>query len=230
MGDGHSLYRFKGDPYSSHAIILDRLASGPGKRLLDVGSADGFLAQRLTERGYEVTCIERDPGLATLARGKCHAVVVADLDQGAPELDGLFDVIVYGDILEHLKDPRRVVLDLNRYLSPDGTVVASVPNVAHLWVRLQLLLGTFEYADRGILDRTHLRFFTLASFRRFLAEANLSVAELVPAPVPLPLLVPERHHGRWLAVLHAMNAGLARAWKTLFAYQFVAVARRTRSP
>lgn len=218
-------YQLKRDPYSSHSVILSRLGAGRGRRLLDVGAADGFLAGQLTEQGYEVTCIEGDPELAALAAGKCRAVVVADLDRDTPDLDGVFDVIVYGDVLEHLKDPLRVVRTLARRLRPGGTIVVSVPNVAHAWVRLQLLLGRFEYAERGILDRTHLRFFTLSSFRRFLADAGLTVLELVATPVPLPLLVPERLHGRWLGALHAGNATLARAWKTLFAYQFVALAR-----
>lgn len=223
-------YQFKGDPYSSHSVILSLLGAGQGRRLLDVGAGDGFLAKRLTAQGYEVTCIERDPGLAVLAGRECRAALVADLDRDTPELDGPFDVIVYGDILEHLEDPLRVLLELNRHLSPEGTVIVSVPNVAHLWIRLQLLLGRFEYTDRGILDRTHLRFFTLASFRRLLAEAELTVLELIPTPVPLPLLVPERFHGRWLAALHAMNAVLSRARKTLFAYQFVAVVRPAALP
>ncbi len=225
-----SPYRLKDDPYSSHSVILSRLGEGRGRRLLDVGAANGFLAQRLTERGYEVTGIEGDPRLAALAAGKCHAVVVADLDREAPELSGSFDVIVYGDVLEHLKDPLRVFQHLNRYLSPDGTLVISVPNVAHLRVRLQLLLGRFEYAERGILDRTHLRFFTLSSLRRFLAEAKVTVVELVATPVPLPLLVPERYHGWWLNTLHATNAALARVFKTLLGYQFVVVARREALP
>ena len=225
-----SPYQLKDDPYSSHSVILSRFGEGRGRRLLDVGAADGFLAQRLTEQGYEVTCIEGDPGLAALAVGKCRAVVQADLDREVPELDGPFDVIVYGDVLEHLKDPLRVFQHLNRYLRPDGTLVVSVPNVAHLWVRLQLLLGRFEYTDRGILDRTHLRFFTLASLRRFLAEAKVTVIEIVPTPVPLPLLVPARYHGWWLTALHVVNAALARVFKTLLGYQFVAVARPEARP
>lgn len=220
-----SPYQLKTDPYSSHAVILSLLREGRGRRLLDVGAASGFLAQQLTERGYEVTCLEGNPQLASQAVGKCRAVVVADLDRETPELDGHFDVIVYGDILEHLKDPFRIFLALNRYLSPAGLVVVSVPNIAHLWVRLQLLRGRFEYAERGILDQGHLRFFTLSSFQRFLVEAKLTVIELVSTPVPLPLLVPERYHGCWLTALHALSYALARTWKTLFGYQFVAVAK-----
>ncbi len=156
--------------------------------------------------------------------------MVADLERELPPLDGPFDAIVYGDILEHLSDPARVLSSLDQYLKEDGIVIISVPNVAHFWTRLQLLLGRFEYADRGILDRTHLRFFTRKSFLRFLVESKLALIELIATPVPLPLLIPERLHGPWLSLLHALNALGARCWPGLWAYQFVAVARREHVP
>lgn len=133
------------------------------------------------------------------------------------------------DIIEHLSDPARALASLTQHLTSDGLVVVSVPNVAHLWVRLQLLFGRFEYADRGILDRTHLRFFTRRRLLRLVAECKLEVSALVATPVPLHLLVPERWHGPWLRPLRALSALSARAWKGLFAYQFVALARR-RAP
>jgi SAM-dependent methyltransferase len=212
------------DPYSSHSVILARLGDGRGKRLLDVGSAQGVLAQKFTERGFEVTCIEGSQKLAALGKDKCHEMIVADLDKPLPQLNGQFDVIIYGDILEHLRNPMEVFAGFNRWLRPEGQVIVSVPNVAHLWVRLNLLLGRFEYGDRGILDRTHLRFFTLPIFKVFLSDAGLECDEIVATPVPLLLLVPKRHHGKWLHAVHALNAGLARCWKGMFAYQFVAVA------
>jgi SAM-dependent methyltransferase len=221
-----SPYRLKDDPYSSHALILARLGEGQGRRALDVGAADGFLAERLTARGWRVTAIERDPDQARLAKGKCQDVLVADLDQGVPELPGPFDGIICGDVLEHLSDPLPVLIGVTRPLAPGGTVVVSVPNVAHLWIRLSLLLGRFEYGDRGILDRTHLRFFTRRSFLDFLGQAGLAVTELTVTPVPLPLVVPERLHGAWLERLHALSAGAARCWKAGLGYQFVAVCRR----
>src|SRR5215813_10329262 len=155
-----SVYQLKSDPHSSHAVILSRLGDGRGRRALDVGAADGFLAELLTRKGWEVTALERDPAQAAKARGRCHEVIVADLDAAAPKLAGLFEAIVYRDVLEHLTDPLPVLVAINRSLAPAGRVVVSVPNVAHLWVRLQLLRGRWNYDDRGILDRTHLRFFT----------------------------------------------------------------------
>jgi SAM-dependent methyltransferase len=220
-------YQLKRDPHSSHSVIADRLGEGRGRRALDVGAADGFLAEVLTARGWQVTAIERDPAQAARARGRCHEVVVADLEEAAGLVDGQFDAIVYGDVLEHLSDPLPVLQALNRTLTAGGVVVVSVPNVAHLWVRLQLLVGRFDYADRGILDRTHLRFFTRRTLLELLERAGLDVEELRATPVPLPLLVPERWHGGWLRALHGASAAAARSWTRGLAYQFVAVCRRS---
>jgi hypothetical protein len=132
---------------------------------------------------------------------------------------------VYGDVLEHLKDPLRVFIDLNKYLAPEGHVVVSVPNVAHLAIRLMLLFGYFEYMNRGILDRTHLRFFTLRSFRRFLSQGGVRVEELIAVPPPLSLLLPPRWQGRAFQAVNYANAMSARLFKRLLGYQFVAFGR-----
>jgi len=219
------LYQLKSDPHSSHAAILARLGEGGGRRLLDAGAADGFLSELLTAQGWRVTALERDPERAARARGKCHEVVVADLAEAAGVVDGPFDAIVYGDVLEHLSDPLAALRALNPALAEGGVIIVSVPNVAHLWVRLQLLAGRFDYADRGILDRTHLRFFTRRTLLDLLARAGLAVEELRATPVPLPLVVPARLHGAWLRALHAVSAGAANCWKGGLAYQFVAVCR-----
>jgi len=223
-------YQPKGeDPYSSHSVILRMVGEGRGQRLLDVGRAQGVLAQRFRERGFVVTCVEGDPALAALGRNQCDEMIVANLDESVPELKGQFDVIVYGDILEHLKNPARLLAGLNRFLTPTGRVIVSVPNFAHAFVRLNLLLGRFEYMERGILDRTHLRFFTRRSFRRFLEEAGLAVEQMTATPVPLLLVLAKHRERAWLRLLHAVNAGMARGWPTMFGYQFVAVARPRRA-
>jgi SAM-dependent methyltransferase len=221
-----SPYRLKDDAHSSHAVILARLGPGHGRRLLDVGAADGFLSELLSRQGWRVTALERDSAQADKARGRCAEVVVADLEEAPRLLAESFDVIVYGDVLEHLTDPLRALVALNRSLAPDGRVIASVPNVAHLWVRLSLLTGRFDYGERGILDRTHLRFFTRRTFLALLRDAGLLVDELAVTPVPLPLVVPEKLHGAWLRAVHAASAAAARRWTGGLAYQFVAVCRR----
>lgn len=221
-----SPYRLKDDPHSSHSVILARLGEGRGRKALDVGAADGFLSERLTAQGWAVTALERDPALAARAHGRCKEVVVADLEAAPPLLNGPFEAIVYGDVLEHLTDPRAPLVALNRTLAPGGTVIVSVPNVAHLWVRLSLLIGRFDYGERGILDRTHLRFFTRRTFVAFLRDAGLAVSELRVTPVPLPLVVPARWHGAWLRALHGLSARASRVWPGGLAYQLVAVCRR----
>jgi 2-polyprenyl-3-methyl-5-hydroxy-6-metoxy-1,4-benzoquinol methylase len=218
-------YRRKPDPHSSHSVMLRWLAGGGGRRLLDVGAADGLLSRELTACGWRVTAIEADPVLARAGAAFCERMVVADLDREIPPLPEPFDAIVYGDVLEHLPDPLRVLVKLNRRLAPGGFVVISVPNIAHLAIRLLLLSGRFEYMERGILDRTHLRFFTARSFRAFVGAAGLRVERFTATPAPLPEVVPPRWHGRWLTALHAGSAASARWLPRLLGYQFVVLAR-----
>jgi len=217
-----SVYTFKESGTSSHSLILRMAGEGRGRRLLDVGPADGFLARRLSSAGWEVTGIEGDPELGRQAQAGCSRVVAADLNGSLPELEGPFDAIIYGDVLEHLVRPEAVFRHLNRFLAPGGTVIVSMPNVAHLWVRMQLLLGRFSYRERGILDRTHLRFFTLGSFREFLRQGGIRPLEIRFTPAPLELAIPERLQGVWLRGLQRAHALAARAWPGGLAYQFVA--------
>jgi len=215
-----SPYTLKPDPYSSHSVIVAWLGDGDGRRLLDVGAADGLLSRPLAARGWRVTAVERD---ATAARGldsACERVIVADVE-ALPALGGPFHAILYGDVLEHLRDPAQILKTVGRDLAPGGRVIVSVPNVAHLWIRLSLLAGRFEYADRGILDRTHLRFFTKRTLWDLLRAGGLRVRRWTATPVPLYQVVPERLHGAPLAAVHALSASVSRAMPRLFAYQFV---------
>ena len=220
-----SRYTLKDDPYSSHSVIVGWLGEGRGRRLLDVGAADGLLSRLLTERGWKVTGLEADPVAAQAAAAHCERIVVADLDAGVPALEGEFDAIVCADVLEHLRDPAATLAALRRTLPASGEVVVSVPNVAHLWMRMSLLAGRFEYAERGILDRTHLRFFTRRTLAALVRGAGLRIARMTATPVPLYQVLSARWHGRPLAAVHALSAGAARALPGLLAYQFVVGAR-----
>jgi len=223
MGDAR--YQLKDDPYSRHSVMLSLLGDGRGRRLLDVGAADGFLAEILSERGWAVTAVERDPVRAEQARGKCRELIVGDVADAVVGRSDRFDAIVFGDVLEHLDDPLSTLRSATASLVPGGLVLVSVPNVAHLFVRLSLLLGHFDYADRGILDRTHLRFFTRRTFLGLLAQAGLVVEVLRVTPAPLPLVAPTYRHTAWLRATHALSAQASRCWPQGLAYQFIASCR-----
>ena len=216
-------YVLKPDPHSSHSIILAWLGEGRGRRILDVGAADALVGRRLTEHGWRVTGIEGDPALAQAGAPYCERMITANLNREVPEVQGPFDAILYGDVLEHLIDPLRVLVELNRSLVPDGFVIVSVPNIAHLYIRLLLLLGRFDYLDRGILDNTHLRFFTARSLRALLDDAGLVVERFSATPAPLYQVLPERWHKRWVAVTHTINAAIARNLPRVLGYQFIPI-------
>jgi 2-polyprenyl-3-methyl-5-hydroxy-6-metoxy-1,4-benzoquinol methylase len=223
-------YTLKPDPHSSHSVILAWLGAGGGRRVLDVGAADALLSRHLGEAGWRVTGIEVDAHLAAAGRPYCEQMIVSDLDHELPEFDEPFDAIVYGDVLEHLVDPLRTLQGLNRWLAPGGRVVVSVPNVAHLAIRLSLLMGRFDYFDRGILDRTHLRFFTERSLKRLLLAAGLVLIRRTATAVPLHQVTPSSWHGRLLDAAHEVSATFSRAFPRLLGYQLVVAAERGTWP
>src|SRR2546430_4821304 len=224
MSGASPRYVLKPDAHSGHAVILRWLGAGQGRRLLDVGAADGLLSRQLTERGWRVTAIEGDPALAQAGAGHCGRMITVNLDREIPLGEGPFDVIVYGDVLEHLVDPLRVLVELDRSLGPNGVVIISVPNIAHLWIRLLLLVGRFDYLDRGILDQSHLRFFTERSLRAMLADAGLSIERFSATPAPLYQILPVSWHRKWVAATHSINAVIARKVRRLLGYQFIVLA------
>ena len=218
-------YVLKPDPHSSHSVILRWLGAGNGRRVLDVGAADGIVSRRLTERGWRVTGIEGDPALAQAGAPHCERMITANLNREIPDMTGPFDAIVYGDVLEHLIDPLRVLVELDRALGPEGFVVISVPNIAHFYIRLLLLLGRFDYIDRGILDDSHLRFFTARSLRALIADAGLTIERFTATPAPLYQVLPVSWHRPWVAATHAVNAVIARNLPRLLGYQLIVLAR-----
>lgn len=136
---------------------------GKNKSVIDFGCAGGYFAKMLLKNGCQVTGVELNPEAAKVAEKYCQRVLVLDIDDISIAdvlKDEKYDVAVFGDVLEHLRDPWRVLREVNSVLHPGGYVVASIPNIAHGAVRLSLLQGDFNYREDGILDNTHLRFFT----------------------------------------------------------------------
>jgi 2-polyprenyl-3-methyl-5-hydroxy-6-metoxy-1,4-benzoquinol methylase len=164
---------------TSHYQLLELV--GGHKSVLDVGCATGYLAQALVERGCTVSGIEYDSEAAEQARPHLDQLVVGDLnvlDLSAAFEGRTFDAIVLGDILEHLPEPNEILARLSGLLAPGGSVVLSVPNVAHGSVRLALLQGSWDYRDLGLMDRTHLRFFTRATLLAMVRSAGLVAVDV----------------------------------------------------
>ncbi len=222
---GGSTYTFKSSPYSSHSLLLALFPEpGRGRLVLDLGCGDGHLGRVLGGRGYQVTGVERRGGVTGSFPASVR-LVEADLDDGLPHFDGRFDFILCADILEHLQDPQRLVRELAGLLAPGGRLVASLPNSGNLYFRLNVLAGRFPRHDKGLFDRTHLHFFTWDGWRALLAGGGFLLESCAPTGIPVGLMFPRRE--TWLPVRAAESVcyGLARLWKTMFAYQFVVTAR-----
>jgi 2-polyprenyl-3-methyl-5-hydroxy-6-metoxy-1,4-benzoquinol methylase len=167
------------DDNTSHALVLELV--GTGKRVLDVGCATGYLAEALGSRGNKVSGVEIDAAAAEEARPYLERLVVGDLeriDLGVELAGERFDVVVFADVLEHLRDPVATLRQAKAILGEGGYVVLSIPNIAHGSVRFALLEGQFQYRSLGLLDGTHLRFFTRESLEELLSEAGFVAVDV----------------------------------------------------
>lgn len=171
---------------NSHSSILRMV--GFNKRVLEAGCASGHVSKMLHAQGCSVVGIEVDASVVELAQPWVERVIVGDFDD-ARVWDDLvgesFDVALFGDVLEHLKDPLGVLREAVKHLVPSGIIVLSVPNIAHADVKIALLNGTFPYRDSGLLDRTHIHFFTKESILDLIKRAGLIPTEIERVTVPV---------------------------------------------
>ena len=222
-----SAYEWKDAPDASHRValgIVDELAP-PHTRVLDLGCGGGLLAAELRAQGHTVVGVEAAPPPGT--DENVDRLVVADLDEGLPAevaAEGPFGLVVALDVLEHLRDPGRLLREVHDACSPDSVLISSVPNIGHWYPRLRIGLGRFDYDRRGILDSTHLRFFTWRSFAAMAARSGWRVEERRLTGLPLEVFGwGTRRIG---AALRRIDGTGRTVWPSLFAYQYVAVLRQ----
>jgi 2-polyprenyl-3-methyl-5-hydroxy-6-metoxy-1,4-benzoquinol methylase len=209
-------------PYRSHHLLATTVlhATSPGDRVLECGVSSGYFAALLVRAGLRVDGHELDAEAGERARKVCDRVWVGDLNTFDPdELDGTYDVLLFGDTLEHLPDPAAVLRGLRTHLADDGALILSIPNIANWAIRLGLLAGRFDYTDRGIMDRTHLRFYTRRTLIEMLDDAGFRVDQMiVTAPVPM---VKSARMGR-------LAFRIANLRPTFFGHGFIVTARPIR--
>jgi methionine biosynthesis protein MetW len=202
MGLPSESLSFKRWRHSPHVKILDLISDG--SICLDVGCASGYFARELKVKNCKVYGVEVDPKLAEEAREHCVDVLNADMERvtNLPFEVKKFDVVILSDSLEHMMRPDLVLRKLREIIKPHGSVIASIPNVARIEVRLRLLAGHFDYQESGILSKSHLRFFTLKTIRRLFESAGYAIGRIEPTGL----------------------GSIVRVFPTLLAYQFIVVA------
>ncbi|HEV8658305.1 MAG TPA: methyltransferase domain-containing protein [Thermoanaerobaculia bacterium] len=219
-----NVYTFKDFEGSSHRILIQliRRYARRGGMLLDLGAAGGELGAAVRDHFRRTVGFEYDVDCLSDLRGRFGQVLITDLERvkRLPRADA----IVLADVLEHLRDAPAILRLVRGTLPNDGHLFVSVPNIANITVRLGLLFGVFEYRERGILDNTHLRFYTLRTIRREIENAGFRIVAISGSSVPLRLIIgrftpePLLRLGEWMLTL------LTRMWKSLFAYQIIIVA------
>lgn len=222
-----TIYPIKPYEYSSHTMV-SQMIKGVGQSILDVG-CNPPAVEEMSDTGRNgfvgVAPQPLPPDKATYFR----EFMIQDLEEGLPIerlIDRQFDYILLLDILEHLVNHTGVLQDAHTIAGPETKVIISVPNVANIYVRLNLLLGRFEYAERGILDRTHLRFFTRRTLRRWVQANGFVIEQQRYTNIPLNELFRNRESNLLLKILNHMLYFFTNLFSGLLAYQIIVVARK----
>jgi SAM-dependent methyltransferase len=222
-------YTLKPDRYSSHAQIARWLDDYRRRRtagecvVLDVGCARGFLGAWLAPPEFYLIGVDIEKSFLENLNPHYQQAILADIEQPLPlPLARAPHVLVLADVLEHVRQPEAVLTRLcQQHLTPGAAVIVSLPNAVHLYVRLSILLGRFNYAERGILDRTHVRFYTLSTALDLCRKCGIATQQVAVTPTPLPLINPAFAEGHRLFGIHRFNAWLARRARHIFGYQFI---------
>jgi methionine biosynthesis protein MetW len=219
-----SPFRYGGqdlDPTESTGMIASMIPAGA--RVLDVGCGTGSVSRLVMDACHcTVFGIEPDADRAAAASANGIEIVGAQLTEDLIPRLGLFDVVLFADVLEHLVDPFEALQLAQKFLRVRGAIVASLPNIAHWTVRLDLLHGHFDYQPVGIMDATHLRWFTRRSLFRLFTQAGYCIVE-TKASAGMWMKVYQARPWRWIPrrFLRKLLHGAAHAWPTLFGCQYV---------
>ncbi len=204
---------------------LTALMTGEPKRALELGCHKGAMGAAIKQRfsGLHYTGIEINPDTAAIARTRLDEVLCEDillLDTGShPAFSQPFDTLLLADVLEHLYNPWAVLLKLGRHLSPGAKVYASIPNMRNYWFISELIQGRWSYQTEGLLDVTHIRFFTLQECKRMFDETGYQVEKILSVRDPRVqphgnFNTPLTLNNRWFA-LHEVDKQTAVELATL---------------
>lgn len=190
----------------------------PDSRVLELGSASGYITRYLKEElTCRVTCVELDSEMAKLCDSYSEKTIIGNLDNDlwTEEIEGKFDYIIMSDVLEHLRNPKITLETALRFLENQGEVLLSIPNVSHSAVIFSLYDGDFTYRELGLLDDTHIHFFTWKTFNKMLEDLNMKLVEASPK-----FKAPGCTELKKFIITHPLIALLIIFRRDAFTYQF----------
>lgn len=204
------------DTYSSRCKIFKLIPAG--SKVLEVGCGSGTLANLLSIwKKCHVYCVDKEPKMLGIAKNKCVEILNMDIETTElPYENEYFDCIILGNVLEHMKEPTMVLTSLKKHLSENGFLIYSVPNIVNWHSRMTIFFGKFEYADSGVFDVSHLRFYNLNSAKKLALDAGYTIISL--DVTPSIYFFKKKLNFLWY--------GLAVLWKNLFADEFIIQAKK----
>ena len=219
-------YNFKSENYnnyelkekfdSPHKRTLDEIKEG--SYVLDIGCNNTKLSKILSDRkNCKVTAIDKSEKLENSSFVEKY--ISFDLDNGLPDLNyNKFDYILLLDVIEHLKNPEEFMIKLKQKTekNPKLTIIASTGNVGFFIIRLMLLFGSFNYGNKGILDKTHTRLFTFSSFKQLMVQTGFNIKKIYGIPAPIALVTGDNVLGKFLLTINKFFILISKAF---FSYQ-----------
>lgn len=198
-----------------------------GARVLDVGTATGTLGRMCQDIGITLNGIEPNQEWGEIAQPYYHKLLTTHVENCPDDFLSGYDAIICADVLEHLAYPEATLHKLISLQSCGCRFLISVPNIANIWVRVNLLLGKFEYTERGILDRTHLRFFTQKTFLEMIRSVGLTIINIYTTPIPINLVFPRLHEHIWGRPVQKQLNLITQMIPRVLGYQFVGETEKT---
>lgn len=217
-------YPLKLYSYSSHSTALNILNKKENLRILDVGCGTGAFASKVNRKN-KITGIGILPA-SEVQVDRFDKYYSHDLNNGLPDEilnDTKFDFVLLLDIIEHLVDDEKLLASVKRVLNNEGKIILSVPNIANVFIRLNLLFGRFPYSDKGILDKTHLHFYTLHSIKKIVRDMNYEIVKIKATPIPIIEVLPKFLKNNLGKLLNGILNILSFLFKRFFGYQFVMI-------
>jgi len=220
----------KTDPYSSEAQILAWVEQERPERVLEIGTATGYLTAEMKKFGCRVTGVEQDPEMAEMAKEFCEQMFVGDIETMDLSVLGRYDAVIFGNVLEHVRHPQLVLQRLTDLLKPEGKVLLSLPNVTSLRARLNLFFRRFNYSRVGILDEFHLRLFRQQGKQLLAPDSRLQVTSVNAPRIRLRHQKPAHNaQGEALSLKDVLRWGRTNIRAAIFGYKLTLICSQNDS-